>query len=66
MAKSNDGASGIDGVTFESIEESGRESFLRQIQNALVEKRISHASPVRKRFRRTGKEGPRSFDSRNT
>jgi len=29
MAKSNDGAPGIDGVTFEAIEESGEESFLR-------------------------------------
>ena len=28
MAKSNDGAPGIDGVTFEAIEESGEESFL--------------------------------------
>jgi len=37
MAKSNDGAPGIDGVTFEAIEESGRESFLKQIQDELVQ-----------------------------
>src|ERR1022692_5138248 len=31
MAKKNNGAPGIDGVTFEAIEESGAESFLQQI-----------------------------------
>src|SRR5438876_2041767 len=35
MAKSNDGAPGIDGVTFEAIEESGVEGFLKQIQDEL-------------------------------
>jgi len=36
MAKSNDGAPGIDGVTFDAIEESGVESFLKRIQDELV------------------------------
>jgi len=36
MAKSNDGAPGIDGVTFEAIEESGAENFLTQIREELV------------------------------
>jgi RNA-directed DNA polymerase len=36
MAKSNRGAPGIDGVTFEAIEESGAESFLVQILDELV------------------------------
>src|SRR6201993_2607647 len=36
MAKKNDGAPGIDGGTFEAIEESGVESFLEQIQDELV------------------------------
>src|ERR1700691_4360585 len=36
MARSNGGAPGIDGVTFETIEESGAESFLAQIRDELV------------------------------
>jgi len=31
LAKGNDGAPGIDGVTFDAIEESGVENFLMQI-----------------------------------
>jgi len=36
MARSNDGAPGIDGVTFEAIEERGAEVFLVQIRDELV------------------------------
>jgi RNA-directed DNA polymerase len=36
MAKKNNGAPGIDGVTFEVIEGSGVERFLKQIQSELV------------------------------
>jgi RNA-directed DNA polymerase len=36
MAKSNDGAPGIDGVTFGAIEAGGREGFLKQIREELV------------------------------
>jgi RNA-directed DNA polymerase len=35
-AKENNGAPGIDGVTFEAIEESGVESFLKQIRDELI------------------------------
>ena len=35
MAKKNNGAPGIDGVTFGTIEESGVERFLQQIRNEL-------------------------------
>jgi hypothetical protein len=38
MAKSNDGAPGSDGVTFEAIEEHGVESFLEQIRGELIER----------------------------
>jgi hypothetical protein len=48
MAKSNDGAPGIDGVTFEAIEESGVESFLRLIQDELVN-HMYQPMPVRKK-----------------
>lgn len=36
MAKRNNGAPGIDGVTFEAIEETGMEAFLEQIRDELV------------------------------
>src|SRR5271168_2996147 len=36
MARRNNGAPGIDGVTFEAIEESGAEGFLVQIRDELV------------------------------
>ena len=35
-AKSNNGAPGIDGVTFDAIEKAGRTAFLEQIQTELV------------------------------
>src|ERR1700688_1872763 len=36
MAKTNDGAPGIDGVTFEAIEKDGVAAFIEQIQNELI------------------------------
>lgn len=36
MAKKNNGAPGIDGVTFEAVEEAGLEAFLEQIRSELV------------------------------
>src|SRR5947208_7560086 len=54
MAKSNDGARGSDGVTFEAIEEGGVESFLRQIRDELV----SHTyQPLRARKKEIPKDG---------
>jgi len=54
MAKSNNGAPGIDGVTFEAIEESGEESFLRQIRDELV----THTyRPMRARRQEIPKDG---------
>ena len=48
MAKSNHGAPGIDGVTFDAIEESGVESFLKQIQDELAHNTYQ-PMPVRKK-----------------
>jgi RNA-directed DNA polymerase len=54
MAKANDGAPGIDGVTFEAIEESGVESFLRQIRDELV---LHTYRPMRARTKEIPKNG---------
>jgi hypothetical protein len=54
MAKSNDGAPGIDGVTFEAIEESGAESFLTQIRDELVTHKYR---PMRARKKEIPKDG---------
>ena len=54
MAKNNDGAPGIDGVTFAAIEESGRESFLKQIQDELVQQTYR---PMRVRKKEIPKDG---------
>lgn len=48
MAKSNNGAPGIDGVTFEAVEESGVEGFLKQIQGELIGNTYQ-PMPVRKK-----------------
>ena len=54
MAKENDGAPGIDEVTFESIEESGVESFLRRIRDELI---ASTYRPMRVRKKEIPKDG---------
>ncbi len=36
LAKENNGAPGIDGVTFESVESAGREEFLAQLREELI------------------------------
>ena len=55
MAKSNNGAPGIDGVTFAAIEQGGVEEFLEQIRNELVEFRVSrHWTPWVRRDRDVG------------
>ena len=55
-AKENDGAPGIDGVTFSAIEEQGVESFLAQIRDELTERTYK---PMRVRKREIPKDGGR-------
>src|SRR5215470_12015171 len=57
MAKSNDGAPGIDGVTFEAIAESGVDGLLKQIQKELVEHTYR---PTRARKKEIPKDGGKS------
>ena len=54
MAKENGGAPGIDGVTFETIEESGVEGFLRQIRDELL---TNTYRPMRARKKEIPKDG---------
>jgi RNA-directed DNA polymerase len=54
MTKKNDGAPGIDGVTFEAIEEGGEESFLQQIRDELVSNTYR---PMRARKKEIPKDG---------
>ena len=54
MTKKNDGAPGIDGVTFEAIGEGGEESFLQQIRDELVSNTYR---PMRARKKEIPKDG---------
>src|SRR5215467_4809362 len=54
LAKQNDGAPGIDGVTFQAIEAEGLEEFLEQLREELVQRRYR---PRRLRKVRIPKEG---------
>src|SRR5215468_6641325 len=64
MARNNDGAPGMDGVTFEAIEESGAESFLVQIRDELVTHTVSaHAGAEEGDSEGWGQESPYPVDS---
>jgi len=54
LAKANDGAPGIDGVTFESIEGTGVDGFLAQLRDELVNGRYR---PLRNRRHAIPKDG---------
>lgn len=54
MAKANDGAPGIDGVTFDAIEAAGVDGFIAQLRDELVTFRYR---PLRNRKREIPKEG---------
>jgi RNA-directed DNA polymerase len=54
MAKKNNGAPGIDGVTFEDIEAQGAERYIEQIRNELTERTYV---PLRARKKEIPKDG---------
>jgi len=54
LAKANNGAPGVDGVTFEAIEASGLDAFLEQIRHELVTRTYR---PMRLRHQAIPKEG---------
>ena len=54
LAKANNGAPGVDGVTFEAIEASGLDAFLEQIRHELVTRTYR---PMRLRHKAIPKEG---------
>ena len=54
MARKNDGAPGIDGVTFDAIEEGGAKGFLQQIKDELVSNTYR---PMRVRKKEIPKDG---------
>jgi RNA-directed DNA polymerase len=54
LAKANDGAPGVDGVTFDAIEAAGVDGFLAQLRDELVTFRYR---PLRNRQREIPKEG---------
>jgi len=56
LAKANNGAPGMDGVSFEAIEEGGVERFLEQIRDELVSRTYR---PMRNRKKEIPKDGGR-------
>ena len=63
LAKANNGAPGVDGVTFEAIEASGLDAFLEQIRHELVT-RTYH--PMRLRQKAIPKEGGKGTRDRKS
>ena len=54
LAKKNDGAPGVDGVTFAAIEAQGVEAFLEQIRTNSYSAPMCRYRPGGRRYRRTG------------
>ena len=63
MAKQNDGAPGIDGVTFEAIEAAGVEPFLAQLRDELVSRTYRPLRNRRVEIPKGGGKSPRPGDS---
>jgi RNA-directed DNA polymerase len=54
IAKENDGAPGVDGVTFEAIEAQGVEAFLEQIRDELVQRTYKPLPPRKREIPKDG------------
>ena len=52
MARQNDGAPGVDGVTFEAIEAQGAETLLEQLRDELTGRTYKPLPARRRRYRR--------------
>lgn len=57
LSKGNDGAPGVDGVTFEQIEAQGIECFLEQIRNELVQRTYAPLPARRREIPKDGGKG---------
>jgi RNA-directed DNA polymerase len=62
-AKENNGAPGIEGVTFEALQESGGKGFLEQIGEELVTHRYRPRRARKKEIAKDGGENPRALDT---
>ena len=65
LAKKNDGAPGVDGVTFAAIEAQGVEAFLEQIQDELEQRTYVTATGSEAGNTEGRGQSPRPFDSRD-
>ena len=54
MAKQNDGAPGVDGVTFEAIEAQGVEALLEQLRDELIGRTYQPLPPRRQEIPKDG------------
>src|SRR5215217_7165341 len=54
MARQNDGAPGVDGVTFEAIEAQGVGSLLEPLRDELIRRVYQPLPPGGRRYRKTG------------
>ena len=63
LAENNDGAPGVDGVTFAVIEAQGVEAFLGQIRDELVGRTYEPLPARRQEIPKGWRQSPRPFDS---
>ena len=63
QAKANDGAPGIDGVTFEAVEAGGAEAFLDQLREELVQRTYRPQGARKVEIPKGGGQEAPAFDS---